>query len=214
MVFFVTLMATITDLSVQKRNKHRVNVFLDGEFAFGLAASVAAGLSIGQEVSAEQLAELEQKEQLESAKQVAFGYVSLRPRSEYELRAHLRRKSYEDVIVDSAVQRLRELDLLDDKAFADYWIEQRETFRPRSHFALIQELRQKGISRDIVEAALEGIDERASAQRAAEKQALRLAGLPEDAFRMKLAGFLQRRGFPFELINDVVDEAWRAVNED
>lgn len=210
---FCLSMAIVTDLTTQKRDSDRVNVFLDGQFSFGLAAKVAAELRVGQQLSEEDIEHLKSRELFEKAKQNALGLVSLRPRSEHEVRAHLQRKSFEDVAVDHAVAYLQKFDLLDDVAFANYWVEQRETFRPRSRFALSHELRQKGISRDVIEGALEQVDESAAARRAAEKQAHRWAGLPEHEYKKKMAGFLQRRGFSYEVIREVLEDSWQAVEE-
>ena len=206
-------MAVITDISVQKRNSDRVSIFLDGEFAFGLLASVAEELRLGQELSESEIKRLQRQEQFEQAKQNAFGLVSRRPRSEFELRTHLSRKHFEADVIEDVVLRLRELALLDDMAFAEYWVEQRESFRPRSHMALRQELYQKGISREIIDQVLETVDEVAAAGRAAEKRAHQWAGLPKETFSEKMAGYLGRRGFSYEIINEITEKAWQAVNE-
>ena len=206
-------MAVITDISVQKRNSDRVSIFLDGEFAFGLLASVAEELRLGQELSESEIKRLQRQEQFEQAKQNAFGLVSGRPRSEFELRTHLSRKHFEADVIEDVVLRLRELALLDDMAFAEYWVEQRESFRPRSHMALRQELYQKGISREIIDQVLETVDEVAAAGRAAEKRAHQWAGLPKETFSEKMAGYLGRRGFSYEIINEITEKAWQAVNE-
>ncbi|MFN2104773.1 MAG: regulatory protein RecX [Candidatus Promineifilaceae bacterium] len=206
-------MATITDLVTQKRDKERVNLFLDGEFAFGLAFSVAAGLKIGQQLTAEEIDRLKSQEQIERAKKNALRYVSVRPRSVYELRTHLQRKSFEDDVINAVVEYLTGLELLDDTAFANYWIDQRETFRPRSRFALGQELRQKGIDRKVIDAVLEDVDELAAARRVVDKRADRWANLPEDAYLEKMAGFLQRRGFSYEIIREVLQDTWQDQEE-
>ena len=206
-------MAVITDISVQKRNSDRVSIFLDGEFAFGLLASVAEELRLGQELSESEIKRLQRQEQFEQAKQNAFGLVSRRPRSEFELRTHLSRKHFEADVIEDVVLRLRELALLDDMAFAEYWVEQRESFRPRSHMALRQELYQKGISLEIIDQVLETVDEVAAAGRAAEKRAHQWAGLPKETFSEKMAGYLGRRGFSYEIINEITEKAWQAVNE-
>ena len=206
-------MKTITDLVVQKRDKDRVSVFLDGQYALGLAAAIAANLRVGQSLSPEEIEELEQKEKADKAKKIALRFVSYRPRSVYEVQTHLQRKSYEEDVIDQVVDYLKGLDLLDDVAFANYWVEQRETFRPRSRFALGQELRQKGISREVVEAVLAEVDDTAAARRAVEKRANRWAGLPEDAFKEKVAGYLQRRGFTYEVIKETLEKNWQDQEE-
>ena len=202
-------MAIITDLVIQKRDKDRVNVFLDGEFAFGLAVSVAEGLHIGQQLTQEEIEVLKNKECIEKAKQSARRFVSVRPRSVFEVQTNLRRKSFDDDVIDQVVDYLTAIDLLDDAAFASYWVEQRETFRPRSRFALSQELREKGISREVAERVLEDLDELALARRVIEKRADRWAELPDDVFRNKMAGYLQRRGFSFDIIREALEETRR-----
>jgi len=206
-------MKTITDLVIQKRDKDRVSIFLDGQFALGLAVSVAAGLKVGQALSPEEIEDLKRKDQTEKAKKNALRFVSYRPRSVYEVQTHLQRKAFDEETIEQVLAYLNGLELLDDVAFAQYWIEQRETFRPRSRYALGQELRQKGISREIVAAALEEVDETAAARRAAEKQANRWAGLPEDVFKEKMAGFLQRRGFSYDIIREILEESWQEQEE-
>jgi regulatory protein len=213
MPWLFAFMATITDLVTQKRDKDRVNVFLDGEFAFGLAVSVAAGLKVGQQLNAEEIHRLNSQEQIEKAKQNALRYVSMRPRSVYELQTHLQRKSFEDDVIYAVVEYLTALELLDDFAFANYWVEQRETFRPRSRFALGQELRQKGIERDVIDSVLENVDELAAARRVVNKRAGRWAELPEEAYRKKMTGFLQRRGFSYEIIREAIRETWQDQEE-
>ncbi len=206
-------MATITDLTTQKRDRDRINVYLDGQFAFGLAAFVAAELKVGQQLSQGEIESLKLKDQVAKAKNNALRLVSMRPRSVFEIQTRLRRKSFEEATIDEVVKQLLALDLLNDAAFVDYWIEQRETFRPRSRFALGQELRQKGISRELIDVALEQVDELAAARRAAEKRAAKWAGLPEPAFREKMGRFLQRRGFSYEIINETLDATWQAIDE-
>jgi regulatory protein len=202
-------MRTITDLVIQKRDKDRVSVFLDGQYAFGLAAPVAAELKLGQQLSLEDIEVLEGKEQIEKAKKSALRFVSYRPRSVFEVQTHLKRKTFEQEIIDLVVDYLENLELLDDVKFAHYWVEQRETFRPRSRFALGQELSQKGINREIIEEAVGEVDERAAAMRAAEKKVYRWTDLPEEAFNKKMAGFLRRRGFSFEIIKEILEESWQ-----
>jgi regulatory protein len=131
----------------------------------------------------------------------------------YELQTHLQRKSFEEDVIDAAVDYLTALKLLDDFAFANYWVEQRETFRPRSRFALAQELRQKGINQDVINGVLENVDELAAARRVVNKRASRWTELPDEAYRKKMSGFLQRRGFSYEIIREALEETRRDQEE-
>jgi len=210
---FVLMMATITKLETQKRDKERVSVYMDGEFAFGLTAVAAAGLRTGQELGEADIAALQNKEQLEKAKRSALDLINRRPRSTEEIAQHLRRKEMPEAVVEQVIARLTEVELLNDAAFAAYWIEQREAFKPRSRLALGQELRQKGISRSIIDGALQNFDESAAAEQAARKQAGRWSHLTEQEFRDKLGSYLQRRGFSYEVVREAIEITWREVGE-
>ncbi len=206
-------MANITALTTQKRNKDRVNIFLDGEFAFGLPAVAALNLRTGQELSDGEIAALQELDEVDKAKKSALGLIGRRPRSSVEIERHLRQKQIDDLVIDKVIERLTAVNLLDDKAFSEYWVDQRETFKPRSHLALRQELMQKGVSRDIIDAALENVDEREAARRAADKRTGRWEHLPENEFRAKLSRYLQRLGFPYDIIRDITNSSWQALDD-
>jgi regulatory protein len=207
-------MGTITALIVQKRNQERVNVYLDDQFAFGLAIDIAARLKVGQTLTPEQIAELQQQDLSEKARQSAIRFITYRPRSATEVERNLRKKGFVEPVVSEVIERLQRVGLIDDLAFARYWLEQRETFKPRSQMALRLELQQKGVSRNVIEEVLAELDETAAAQQAAAKQARRWTGLPEREFRLKLGQFLQRRGFNYEIIRQVTNEMWQSLTTD
>lgn len=210
---FYFKMGKITALSAQSRNRNRVNVYIDNEFAFGLAYVAAASLHVGQELSQEEIEALQQQDTVEKAKDSAYRLISLRPRSIAEIQQNLSSKGYDPVVVEQVIARLCDLDLLNDEAFAQYWVEQRDTFKPRSHMALRQELQQKGISRTLIDQVLADSDEELAAQKAAEKKVRQLAQLPEDDFKNKLGQFLQRRGFSYTLVRETVETAWQQTRE-
>jgi regulatory protein len=208
------MMAIVTALKPQKHNSDRLNVFLDGEFAFGLAFNAASHLAIGQDLSADDVASLKQRDEFEKAKKSAVSLIGRRPRSNSEIVLSLRKKGFEDQIIDQVIVALMDVELLDDFAFASYWVEQRETFRPRSKLVLRQELLQKGVERAAIDAALIEVDEAEAAHRVAEKQAVRWAALSEKDFRVKLGSFLQRRGYPYDLIKQTTDDIWLSLCEE
>jgi regulatory protein len=203
----------VTDLKPQKRRKDRISVFLDGEFAFGLEGITAARLHIGQALTDQEIASLKEADSAEWAKQIAYRYLSYRPRSSAEVRRHLHKKDVDDGVIEQVIDRLFELKLLDDLAFAQYWVEQRETFKPRSRRALRYELYQKGLSRQVIDRAVEEVDEMAAARRAGAQKALLWDHLTEDEFDVKMRGFLGRRGFDYAIISEVSHELWRDSGE-
>lgn len=204
----------ITALTRQKRNKERVNVYLDGEFAFGLALITAVSLRVGQELSKVDIARLQADDELEKAKQTALNFISYRPRAAAEVKNNLRNKKFSDETIEAVVTRLQELDLLNDEAFVRYWVEQRSTFKPRSQMALRAELRKKGVSREAIDAVVLDVDETAAALNAAQKRQNRWRSLPEDEFRKKAGGYLQRRGFNYTVVKETLDAIWQSYQEE
>lgn len=207
-------MRKITALEQQKRNKERVSVFLDGEFAFGLNYEVAAGLRVGQELSDDAIAQLQDQETMSQARQSAFHYLSYRPRSVAEVRRNLLRKEYDEIVVETIINDLIERDYLDDEEFAAYWVEQRESFKPRSRLALRQELYEKGVARAIISRAVQDVDEGEAARRAAERRASRWSDLSADEFHEKMIPYLQRRGFNYRIARTTTETVWRDLQED
>jgi regulatory protein len=199
---------TITALVAQKRNKERVNVYLDGEFAFGLALIEAIKLHKGQQLTDEDIARLKALDEIEVARDRALNFLSYRPRSSEEVRRNLRDKPFAESTIETVIERLEGAGLIDDEAFARFWVDNRERFGPRSHRALRHELRQKGVSDAAVEAALADLDEEDSAYRAASAKLQRYARADEETFRKRLGGFLSRRGFSYGIIRDVLDRLW------
>jgi regulatory protein len=197
---------TITTLRFQKRNQDRVNVYLDGQFAFGLALAEAIHLEVGQELSDDEIARLEIRDKIEQAYERALNFLSYRPRSEAEVRRNLRKKSVEDDAIEAVIERLTKADLLNDREFARYWVENRLEFNPRGLRGLRHELWQKGLADDIIADTLADVDVETAARKAAETGARQLAGLEARDFRRKLQAYLARRGFSYAVIAPLIEE--------
>ncbi|MCW5853256.1 MAG: RecX family transcriptional regulator [Anaerolineae bacterium] len=200
---------TITRLEVQKRNKERVNVYLDDQFAFGLALLLAAPLRKGQRLTDADIAELRRQDGVEKAYERTLNYLSFRPRSEREIRQYLRGKEVAQDVIEHIVERLRKVGLINDEAFAEAWVRSRQATKPRGARALRQELRQKGIDTTLVESAVADVDEPSQALEVGRVRAARLADLPAEEFRKKLGDFLLRRGFEYGVVRDVVRQLWQ-----
>jgi regulatory protein len=198
----------ITALKVQKRNLNRVNVYLDGEFAFGLSRITAAWLQIGQILTAEKIRELKTADDFEVGYQQAVNYLSYRTRSEQEVRDNLRKHNFSEEVIQAVLEKLRRLGLVDDRQFAQTWVENRNEFRPRGQLALQMELRQKGIEDSLIAEVLAELDEDELAYQVAVKQARKYAGLPWEGFRQKMVAFLARRGFHYGVAIPIVERVW------
>ena len=202
----------ITALKAQQRNHQRVSVYLDEEFAFGLARIVAAWLQVGQELSDEKIAELQSEDRREVAFQRALRFIEHRDRSEAEIIQHLKEQELDDEVLSGVVERLKRSQLVNDRRFAKTWIDNRSEFHPRSRRALAFELRQKGIHQEAIEEALDSIDDEELAYQAAAGQYRKYGRLDWPEFRQKMSGFLARRGFSYGTSAPVVRRVWEEAH--
>ena len=193
----------ITAIQVQKKNSQRANIFLDGEFAFGLALIEATKLSKGQYLGDEDVIALRTADEQARAYESALNFLSYRPRSSDEVARRLRKKAFCESTIEHTVQRLSWAGLVDDQEFARYWINNREQFKPRGVRALRYELRQKGIAGHIIDDLVQDVDELDGAFRAVSPKCAKWQHLDPHTFRRKLTGYLQRRGFNYEIISQV-----------
>jgi regulatory protein len=205
-------MSKITAIEPQRKNPQRLNIYLEGKFTFGLARITAGWLKVGQELCQEKIAELQAEDAREIAYQKALHFLSYRPRSSTEVRQNLTKRGTPEALVEETLNRLQRTGLVNDQEFARVWVENRNTFQPRSKVALRMELRRKGLSDEIVQPVLdEQVNEEALAFEAARKYARRLAGLGWLDFRQKLSGFLARRGFSYTTLSPIVSEVWNEI---
>lgn len=127
----------------------------------------------------------------------AYRFLSFRPRSVREITYFLKKKKTPPSLIDQVLSQLKKQKLVDDLAFAQWWVEQRSTFRPKGRRALQVELRQKGIDRQTVEEALKDLDELSLAQKALAKKT---------GDQKQLTSFLARRGFSWPAIKQTLDK--------
>jgi regulatory protein len=195
---------TITAIRQQVKRKDRYSVYVDGKYAFSLSegALIESRLASGQEIDQGQLDELKQAAGLDKAYGNALRYVAMRPRSEWELREYFRRKQIDSDAATPIIERLKDLDLLNDANFARSWVANRRLLKSTSKRRLILELKQKHISEDIVREVLDEdqTDERDQLRALVAKKRARY---PDD---QKLMQYLARQGFGFDDIKSVLAE--------
>lgn len=194
----------------QQKNEERVNVYLDGKFAFGISleAALKHGLEKGKHVTQEFIDNLQDEAEEEKVYNRVLRFATTRPRSEKEVRDWFKRKKVLPSVIEPVFNRLKSLSLVNDEEFARWWVQQRAEFRQKSRRVLGLELRQKGVAREISEKVLENADipkEVDLAKKAATKKLRTLRGdLNEN--KKKLSDFLARRGFSWDTVKTVVEE--------
>ncbi len=209
--------ALVAQTKTRRHLGERVNVFVDEKFSFALDIRLVEKhrLSKGQEISDEFRSQLLSEDGDAKATNRALHFLGYRARSEAEVRARLKRDEWPDEVIERVIIRLREQGFLDDEKFAENWVENRSHSRPRGARMLQQELRQKGVERETIDAALP--DDEAEMENAdlALKKLMRSKerawqNWEEKEKREKAIPFLMRRGFNYS----VAKNAWTKMLEE
>lgn len=203
----------ITSIEPQKKANDRVSIFIEGEFAIGLHADVliSRGLSIGQSISESELSELVNEDSYFRARAKAYHLLSYRQRTHVELSRRLSKSGFSAHIIDRVMERLIELDMIDDEAYARAFSEARIRSKGYGPRRIRTELYRKGVDSKIIETVLaDAYQEKAAdvlALEAARKYMRRLEGESDpQKRRSKLTAYLARRGFSFDQMTDAVTE--------
>jgi regulatory protein len=190
-------------------------MFLDGNFAINMDVEVATkeGLKIGQELSADQKDILIKNLELARCMNAAYRYLSYRPRSEAEMKERLHRRGFENSKIEIVINKLKEQNLVDDTAFAQFWMENRDMFRPRSQRLTRLELRKKGVADTIIDEVTHESNDMDSAYRVALSKAQRLPKQDYEIFYRRLGDYLKRRGYGYSVINQTVKRVWQELKK-
>ena len=202
--------AIVTKIKPQKAKK-RLNIFLDGKYAFSLLPeeAVKEKIKIGAEISSEKIQNLIKESDFQVSLEKAYNFLSFRPRSLAEVTDYLTKKGVGEETGKQVIDKLQELRMVDDLKFSQWWLEQRQTFRPIGKKLLALELKKKGIAREIVDQVLADqreTDEILTARQLLSKKSGRWQNLTFAEFRKKAGDFLLRRGFSWETVNGLMIE--------
>lgn len=206
-----TKVSRVTELKQGVKNPNRVNVFVDGKFAFSLdvAQVVDLGVKVGMELPEEKKVELKKASEFGKLYQRTLEWVLVRPRSERETRDYLRRKLHRassEQITESPeedrskfsqeiIKCLISRGYIDDRKFAEWYVENRFVKKGVSRKRLLMELRKKGVSGEIIDEVLGSRDDREEIQ----KMIARKRAKYDDE---KLMAYLCRQGFSYDLVRE------------
>jgi len=143
----------------------------------------------------------------------AYHCLSYRPRSEGEIRQWLHRRGFANEVAEKAIVKLRDQNLTDDFAFAQFWKENRLSFRPKSKRLIKKELRDKKVAAEIIEQVTEDIDDEAIAYKLGSSRLSVLAHLDYPDFYRRLSSYLAYRGFSYEIIKHTAALVWQEREE-
>lgn len=201
----------ITKIEAQKKKENRVNIFINGEFAFGCSSELVYyhNLSKGKEVDIEELKKVITEDNYLTAKSKALKYIERALKSEFQVREFLQKKEYEDNVIDRVIGFLKEYKFIDDEYYSKAFVTQNIRIEGKGNIRY--KLAKKGISEDRINNILNefsSLDEEAVALKLAEKK-LNIIYKSEkntNKVKSKLNTFLISKGYSFDIIKSVVNK--------
>jgi regulatory protein len=146
---------------------------------------------------------------LQDCLDAAYYYLSYRPRSEGEIRQWLHKRGFPNELTEETIARLREQKLSDDLAFAQFWKDNRLSFRHKSRRLIERELRDKKVDAEIVAQVTRDIDDEEIAYKLGSSRLPALAHLDYPAFCRRLSSYLAYRGFNYQVIKRTASLLWQ-----
>lgn len=152
----------ISKIEIQKKNKKRSSIFIDGEFRLGLTTDIVIkyGLKEGDQITEEDIKNLLLTQEKEYLKQRAYRLLRYQNRSINELKERLTRLGYEPDIVEMAISDLIEEGILDDQKFARGFVNNYTEINPKGNIFIMNELKKRKIEPSVIEAIIKNRDEK------------------------------------------------------
>ena len=146
---------------------------------------------------------------LQDCLNAAYYYLSYRPRSEAEIRQWLHRRGFANEVAEKTIAKLKEQNLSNDLTFAQFWTDNRLSFRPKSKRLIKKELRDKKVAAEIIEQVTKDIDDEAIAYKLGSSRVATLAHLDYPDFYRRLSSYLAYRGFSYEVVKRTAALVWQ-----
>lgn len=197
----------ITRIEKQIKFKNRYNIFLDGEFAFGLYDDTILkfGLRTNDELSDEIIDQIKKHDEFNYGKFIAYSFLSYKQRSKSEIIKKLKAKKISDNVIENIVNVLTEQKYINDHNYAKLYLESKLMSKPIGKRLLKLKLYEKGIDKEVSEKVIdENYNEEIeleSAEKLLEKYAKKVRGKNDFEKKKKCFSYLISRGFDFETAN-------------
>ena len=202
-------MNIITKIEVGKRNKERVNIYIDEEYAFSISDELIykENIKVKDKIDVDSLKKLADEDNYIKCKNTALKTIERTYKSEKELAQKLALKGYDDHIINRTINFMKEYNLLNDNNYATMYVKDksRNIGKKKIKYSLLQ----KGIDEEIIESELEKINNdevKAIVYEMALKKYKVFSKRENDNYKLtqKLYRFLMGKGYDYDLIKDVV----------
>lgn len=199
----------ISKIEVQKKNKKRSSIFINGEFKFGLTTEIIVkyGLKEGDEISDEDIKNLLLAEEKEHLKQRAYRLLRYRNRSIAEMKDRLIKLGYEPDIVEMVITELKEEGILDDQKFVKGFASEYTELKPKGNIFILRELRKKKVDQSLIEEIIKERDEKGIIKTMLQKK---FPDYDKNDLKQKakIMRYFLRRGFTLRAVYEVLGEEY------
>lgn len=206
-------MSKITKIEVGKRNKERVNVYIDEEYSFSINMELVYkfGLKEKQEIDKEKILNIAALENFSKCKEVALNTVERSYKTEKEIRDKLFLKDFDEDTIEKTIEFLKEYNFIDDLKFVKMYV--KDHIKSQGQNKIKYALVRKGIDKALIDEALEEIDrddEFDVAFTLCEKKYLSIIKRENDEFKVKnkVIRYLLGRGYDYDIAKECIREVY------
>ncbi|MBP7279292.1 MAG: RecX family transcriptional regulator [Sedimentibacter sp.] len=202
-------MKKITKIEYQKKNKERLNIYIDDEYGFSVDISILIEYSLKKDMVLDDslIDDILRSEERTSVYNYGISILSRYARSEYELRLKMKNKGFEPELIDKAVGTLKEQKYLDDDRYCEMFINDKINISKDGVRKIKEALYYKGIDKKIIEEKIKNISQDSEEERALILGSKKLPNIKETDTRKKIAklsNYLIGKGFEYETVNKTV----------
>ena len=199
----------ITSAERNKKNRYRMSIYIDDKFAFTIGEDdfLSMNLYERKEITTEELEYIKNTLNFRSAKVAAVRYLSMKLRTEKEVRQKLHEQGFDSENIESVVEELKGIGYINNKLYAQKFVFDRSKLKPKSKKLLKLELQSRGISSEIADEVLDDwkVDEAIVAEELV-KRRFGKYDLQDETVLKKVYMFLNHRGYNRRLIEEVVNK--------
>ncbi|MBM7614018.1 RecX family transcriptional regulator [Alkaliphilus hydrothermalis] len=199
-------MKLITAIEKQKKNKQRYNIYLDDEYTFSCNEELVVTLKLkkGKSIDVKELLTIIQEDNRKEAFNKALNYLTPRSRTQQEIINYLTEKGYDTYAIDTAIERLKSYQFIDDEGYTHNFVKNRSQSQLKGKRLIQKELSKKGVDEEIIEMGLTNYspeEELENALKIGKQYFISKKNLPLNQIKQKLSNKLMGKGYSWEIIS-------------
>lgn len=212
-------MFVISKITRQKTKQERYNIYLNDEYSFSVdeATLIKFGLTKGKVLDSFEIDEIKYEDEIAKAFNASLHFLSFQMRSEHEVKKKLLDKGFGESVVLEAIQKLHKLGFLNDETYSKALLETKKRTQKKGPYAIKEDLRKKGIDKDLQEKVVSTFtydEQKQLAKELAEKTVKLNSKKTPSQIKQKIQETLIRKGYSFSIVEDVLSEIKLEKEED